>query len=60
MSENVYIAGVGVISAIGSGVKDTLESLEKHQAGIGPITTLDTIGRSSITTRTTSGIIPNL
>src|SRR5687767_8549307 len=43
MSENVYIGGIGVISAIGSGVADTLRSLENHQAGIGPITTLKTI-----------------
>jgi 3-oxoacyl-[acyl-carrier-protein] synthase-1 len=48
MSEQVYIAGVGVISAIGSGVNDTLESLEKHQAGIGPITTLDTIHKGRL------------
>ena len=48
MSENVYIAGVGVISAIGSSVNDTLASLEKHQAGIGPVTTLDTIHKGRL------------
>src|SRR5215204_337934 len=48
MSENVYIAGIGVISAIGSGVNDTLESLEKHQAGIGAITTVDTIHKERL------------
>ena len=48
MSENVYIAGVGVISAIGRNTADTLESLEKHQAGIGAITTLNTIHRGRL------------
>jgi 3-oxoacyl-[acyl-carrier-protein] synthase I len=48
MSENVYIAGVGVISAIGNNVAETLHALENHQAGIGPITMLDTIHRSRL------------
>lgn len=48
MSENVYIAGIGVISAIGSGVSDTLMALENHQAGIGPITMLDTVHRGRL------------
>ncbi|MGZ5135374.1 MAG: beta-ketoacyl-[acyl-carrier-protein] synthase family protein [Flavitalea sp.] len=48
MSENVYIAGVGVISAIGRNTAETLESLEKHQAGIGAITTLNTIHRGRL------------
>ncbi len=48
MSENVYIAGIGVISAIGTSVPDALASLENHQAGIGPITTLDTVHRGRL------------
>jgi 3-oxoacyl-(acyl-carrier-protein) synthase len=48
MSENVYIAGVGVISAIGNNVAETLHALENHHAGIGPITILDTIHRSRL------------
>lgn len=48
MSENVYIAGVGLISAIGSGVNETLASLEEHQAGIGHVTTLDTIHKGKL------------
>src|SRR5687767_872070 len=48
MSENVYIAGLGVISAIGSGVNETLASLENHQAGIGPITSLETIHKGRL------------
>ena len=42
MGENVYIVGVGVISAIGRNIAETLQALEKHQAGIGPIHLLDT------------------
>lgn len=48
MSENVYIAGLGVISAIGKNAADTLNALENHQAGIGAITTLDTIHRGRL------------
>ncbi len=48
MSENVYIAGVGVISAIGANVPETLLALENCRAGIGPITTLDTIHRERL------------
>lgn len=48
MSDNVYIVGLGVISAIGSGVNETLASLENHQAGIGPITSLDTIHKGRL------------
>ena len=48
MSQNVYIAGIGVISAIGHNVADTLRSFEKEQAGIGPITQMDTIHRGRL------------
>lgn len=48
MNEKVYIAGLGVISAIGSNTAETLQALENHQAGIGPITTLDTIHRGRL------------
>jgi 3-oxoacyl-(acyl-carrier-protein) synthase len=48
MSENVYIAGLGVITAIGSSVNDTLKALENHQAGIGPITRLETVHRERL------------
>lgn len=48
MNENVYIAGIGVISAIGGSVADTLLALENHHAGIGPITTLGTIHRGRL------------
>ena len=48
MRENVYIVGIGVISAIGSNKEDTLQALENHQAGIGSITTLNTIHRGRL------------
>jgi 3-oxoacyl-(acyl-carrier-protein) synthase len=48
MSENVHIAGVGVISAIGANAAEALQALENHQAGIGPITMLHTIHRGRL------------
>jgi 3-oxoacyl-(acyl-carrier-protein) synthase len=39
----VYVAGVGVVSAIGNDAKSCLQSLENSTAGIGPVTLLDTI-----------------
>jgi 3-oxoacyl-[acyl-carrier-protein] synthase-1 len=48
MITKVYIAGVGIISAIGKNAADTLRALENHEAGIGPITSLDTIHRSRL------------
>ena len=46
--EKVYIAGVGIVSAIGNNVAETLEALENMQAGVGPITSLNTIHRSTL------------
>jgi 3-oxoacyl-[acyl-carrier-protein] synthase-1 len=43
MSSIVYIAGVGVISAIGNNVAGHLDSFEQENTGMGDITTLDTI-----------------
>lgn len=48
MSEKVYIAGIGVISAIGNNVADTWYSLENYEAGIGDITSLDSIHRGRL------------
>ena len=42
-SAAVYVAGVGVVSAIGNDAKNCLLALENESAGIGPITSLDTI-----------------
>jgi len=43
MGPLVYVTGVGVISAIGNNVPEHLLSFENEKAGIGDITTLDTI-----------------
>lgn len=42
MSERVLVTGAGIISAIGCGVDDTLESLLKGESGIAPIAYLAT------------------
>jgi 3-oxoacyl-(acyl-carrier-protein) synthase len=38
----VYIAGVGIVSAIGNNTSACLHALENYEAGIGPITSLNT------------------
>ncbi len=42
MSETIYIAGLGVISALGNNVAECLTSLESEEAGIGDIRYLET------------------
>src|ERR1700761_4160251 len=44
----VAIAGAGVISAIGNNVAECLTALEQGQAGMGPITGLDTALRGQL------------
>jgi len=48
MSSSVYIAGVGVISAIGNNVAEHLCSFENEQAGMGDITWLNTIHKGEL------------
>lgn len=48
MSSTVYIAGVGVISAIGNNVPEHLTAFEREEAGMGEITMLDTIYHGKI------------
>ncbi len=48
MGERVYIAGIGVISAIGTNTATCLSALENGEAGIGPITYLDTNYRDKL------------
>ncbi len=43
MSSNVYVAGLGIISAIGNNITENLAALEKEEAGIGSIKYLETI-----------------
>jgi len=47
-SAAVYVAGVGVVSAIGNNAKSCLQSLENGEAGIGPITLLNTIHKNNL------------
>ena len=42
----MYVAGTGVISAIGNSVPETLQSFQNQLSGIGQITRLDTIHRN--------------
>lgn len=44
----VFVAGVGVISAIGNNVAETLASFENEQAGMGDITGMDTIHKGEL------------
>ena len=46
MSKNVYVAGVGIISAIGNNVTESLQAFEKHKSGIGVVKYLDTKHRN--------------
>ena len=48
MSQRVYITGIGIISAIGSDLKETLASLLAEKSGIGEITLLETIHKGKI------------
>lgn len=48
MSSSVYVAGVGVISAIGNNVAEHLAAFEHEQAGMGDITLIDTIHRNKL------------
>ncbi len=45
MGSSVYIAGAGVISAIGNNVAEHLAAFEQEKAGMGAITMLNTIHR---------------
>lgn len=48
MDQTVYIAGVGVISAIGNNVAEHLLSFEREEAGMADITMLQTIHRHEL------------
>jgi 3-oxoacyl-(acyl-carrier-protein) synthase len=41
----VHVAGIGLISAIGTSVEETLHSFRNHTSGIGPITLFDSVYR---------------
>ena len=48
MSTEVYIAGVGVITAIGNNVAECLSAFEKEEAGMADIRYLETLHRNKI------------
>ncbi len=48
MSQNVYIAGTGVITAIGNNVSEHLAAFKAGKEGMGPITLLHTIHQGKL------------
>jgi len=48
MSSDVYIAGLGAITAIGNNVAECFAALQNERAGMGPITAMNTIHRDKI------------
>ncbi|HEY4198824.1 MAG TPA: beta-ketoacyl-[acyl-carrier-protein] synthase family protein [Mucilaginibacter sp.] len=48
MGSSVYVAGVGVISAIGNNVAEHLAAFEREDAGMGDITMLHTIHKNEL------------
>ena len=46
MNKNVYVAGVGIISAIGNNVTETILSFENHYSGIALVEYLATKHRN--------------
>lgn len=48
MNPEVYIAGIGAITAIGNNVAECLSSFEKEQAGMADIRYLDTVHRNKL------------
>jgi 3-oxoacyl-(acyl-carrier-protein) synthase len=47
-SQSVYVAGIGVISAIGNNVAEHLASFEQEKAGMGDITMMNTVHRGQL------------
>lgn len=48
MSQPVFVAGVGAISAIGNNIAECLDALENCRAGIGPMIHFDSVHRKKI------------
>ena len=48
MSSSVYVAGVGVISAIGNNVAEHLSAFEREEVGMSDISLIDTIHRKKL------------
>lgn len=47
MQSNVYVTGMGILSAIGNSVEETFQSLSGSQSGIGKIKYLDTLHKDT-------------
>ena len=48
MKGRVYVAGTGVISAIGNSIPETLKSFKNHASGIGKVSLFDTIYKDTL------------
>src|ERR1700709_2846903 len=48
MSSSIYVAGVGVISAIGNSVAEHLAAFEREDAGMGDITMLSRLNKNEL------------
>ncbi|MBU3916114.1 beta-ketoacyl-[acyl-carrier-protein] synthase family protein, partial [bacterium] len=48
MSNRVFVTGIGIISAIGNGVEETVTALEQSRSGLGTISYLDTEHKGTI------------
>ncbi len=48
MKGRVYVAGTGVISAIGNSIPETLKSFKNHSSGIGKVSLFDTIYENTL------------
>ncbi|UCG26664.1 MAG: beta-ketoacyl-[acyl-carrier-protein] synthase family protein [Bacteroidales bacterium] len=50
MNNKIFITGIGIISAIGRNIEETLDSLRHSRSGVGDINHLDTIHKESLPT----------
>lgn len=48
MPQRVFVTGLGIISAIGSNVKEVMDSLKEMRTGVGPLTRIDSIYKDDI------------
>lgn len=48
MPEKIFITGIGIISSIGTGIDETIDSLKNSRSGIGEITLLDTAYKNEL------------
>ncbi len=48
MDKNIYVTGIGIISAIGDNVAETLDSVRKQKSGIGSLDNIETRHKNDI------------